>query len=163
VRRTWALRGQTPLMRHWHKHDRVSVISAVTLSPRRRHCGLYVQCLPGKNFCTPDVCAFLRALLHHLRGPVIVLWDRIKIHRGPLIRDLLRRFPRLRIEYFPAYAPELNPDEHVWQLAKAALANGRPDDLRVLTRDVRTTLRRLSTSQRHLRACITHALPIRMP
>jgi len=163
VRRTWAPRGQTPILHHWQRHDRVSVISALTLSPRRHRCGLYVRCHPDENLHAADVCTFLRALLTHLRGPVIVLWDRIKIHRGPLIRALLERFPRLRLESFPAYAPELNPDEHVWQLAKATLANGRPDDLRVLTRDVRTTLRRISASQRHLRACIVHALPIRLP
>jgi hypothetical protein len=63
----------------------------------------------------------------------------------------------------PPTLPSSIPMSNVWQLAKAVLANGRPDDLRTLTRDVRTTLRRLSTSQRHLRACITHALPIRLP
>lgn len=163
MRRTWAPKGHTPTLRHWQRHDRVSVLSAVTLSARRHHCGLYLRCHPGHNLKAPDVCAFVRQLLRHLRGPLIVLWDRIKIHRGPLIQALRRRFRRLRIEYLPPYAPELNPDEHVWQLAKAVLANGRPDDLLVLTRDVRTTLRRLGTSQRHLRACITHALPIRLP
>jgi transposase len=163
VRRTWAPRGKTPLLRHWQKHDRVSVISGVSLSPKRRRCGLYFQYQLEKNLRAPDTCTFLRHLLRHLRGHVIVLCDRSRIHRGPLIRDLLARYPRLCIEYFPAYAPELNPDEGVWHRAKAEMANGCPDNGADLVRNVLTTLRRIRRSPAKLRSCITHALPIRLP
>lgn len=163
VRRTWAPRGQTPLLRHWQKHDRVSVISGLSLSPRRRRCGLYFQYQLDQNLRAPDTCAFLRHLLRHLRGHVIVLWDRSQIHRGPLIRAFLARHPRLRSEYFPTYAPELNPDEGVWHRAKAELANGCPDDDVALVRDVKAALRRLRRAPERLSSCITHALPIRLP
>lgn len=163
VRRTWAPRGQTPLLRHWQRHDRLSVISALSLSPKRQRCGLYFQ-LHATNIRTPDVCAFLRALLRHLRGPVIVLWDHSTIHRGPVVRALLRRVPRLRLEPFPSYAPELNPDEGVWRHAKAALANGRPDTVADLGTAVGAALTRLRHAPHLLRACIAHAdLPLRMP
>ncbi|MEK7409075.1 MAG: transposase [Acidobacteriota bacterium] len=47
---------------------------------------------------------------------------------SPAANQLLQRqHPRLHIEHFPSYAPELNPDEGVWALAKRELANGRPD------------------------------------
>jgi transposase len=36
------------------------------------------------------------------------------------------RHRRLHLELFPSYAPELNPDDGVWKLAKEELANGRP-------------------------------------
>ena len=62
----------------------------------------------------------------------------------PLWIVLLQRHPRLHIERFPAYAPELNPDEQVWNHWKAELANGCPmsvdsllDELTVLFRRVR--------------------------
>ena len=74
------------------------------------------------------MCAFLRHLLRHLRGPVLVLWDGGRIHRGRALDRLQARCPRLRVERLPAYAPDLNPDEGVWTLAKRGLANGRPDD-----------------------------------
>ena len=68
-----------------------------------------------------DTCAFLLAcdfgvrqflghLLKHLRGPVIVIWDNAKIHKGESIRELLRRHRRLYLEALPPYTPELNPD-----------------------------------------------------
>jgi hypothetical protein len=62
-------------------------------------------------------------------GHVIVLWDRGSIHKGPDVRALLTRCPRLHVEPFPGYAPDLNPDEFVWTHFKATLANGRSDNL----------------------------------
>jgi hypothetical protein len=35
VRRTLAPRGKTPILRSWDRHDRISALSAVTVSPKR--------------------------------------------------------------------------------------------------------------------------------
>jgi transposase len=164
VRKTWAPRGQTPLVRFWQSHDRISVISGLSVSPWRRRFGLYYQ-LHLANIRAPEVAAFLRHLLRHLRGAVIVLWDNGRIHRGPLIRELCRRVPRLRLVPFPPYAPELNPDEGVWSITKADLANGRPDEVEALRVQLLGSLaRRLRRSQRDLRGCITQSdLPLFLP
>ncbi len=113
VHRTWAPRGVTPIHRHLYRRDKISVISGISVSPRRNRFGLYYRLHPKKNVKHPQVCEFLRYLLRHLRGPVIVLWDNGRPHKGAAVRDLCRRFPRLRLEAFPSYAPELNPDEGV--------------------------------------------------
>ena len=126
---TWAPRGHTPIIRHRYRRDKVSAISAVTVSARRRRCGLYIHFYPGSNLTHIEVAVFLRALLRQLRGHVIVLWDGGSIHKGPDVRALLTRCPRLHVEPFPGYAPDLNPDEFVWTHFKATLANGRPDNL----------------------------------
>jgi len=60
------------------------------------------------------VADFLRALLRPLRGHVILRWDRSTIHRGPAIEAVCQTHPRLHLEEFPAYAPELNPTEQIW-------------------------------------------------
>jgi hypothetical protein len=156
VRRTWAPTGQTPLLRHWQRHDRLSVISGLSVSPRRQRLGLYFQ-MHAANLHAAEVCHFLRSLLRHLRGPVIVLWDGGTIHRGPLVRALCGDFPRLHLERFPAYAPELNPDEGVWTLAKSRLANGRPDSRVVLWAELFVTLLGIRRSPRLLRSCITQS------
>jgi transposase len=128
VRRTWAPRGQTPFIWHRHRHDRISAISAVTVSFRRQHVGLYFH-LHYENISQHEVVLFMRHLLRQIRGPIVLLWDGGRIHTGDEIRAFLRRQRRLYVERFPAYAPELNPDEGVWRHCKAALANGRPDNL----------------------------------
>lgn len=121
-------------MWHRYRHDKVSAISAVTVSARRRRVGLYLHLHPDTNITHGEVAVFLRALLRHLRGQVIVLWDGGRIHKGPDVRALLARCPRLHVEPFPGYAPELNPDEFVWAHFKTTLANGRPDTLDELMR-----------------------------
>jgi putative transposase len=85
---------------------------------------------------------------------VIVIWDNGTIHGGEAIRALQARIPRLHLYRFPGYAPELNPDEGVWQLAKRALANGRPDSERELFRHLRSHLSRLRRSPALLRGCV---------
>jgi transposase len=163
VRRTWAPRGQTPILRFWQRHDRISVISGISVSPWRRRFGLYFR-LHRENIRQPQVCEYLRHLLRHLRGAVIVVWDRGKIHRGPPIRELCATFPRLRIEYLPAYAPELNPDEAVWTWTKGKLANGRPDSIKELKMHLLACLVGMRRSQRALRGCITQSdLPLFLP
>lgn len=135
VRRTWAPRGDTPVVRHRYRHDRISAISAVTVSPRRHQCGFYAH-LHLDNITHVEVAIFLRLLLRHLRGPIVLLWDGGPIHRGADVRTLLRRHSRLHVERFPAYAPELNPDEWAWSYLKMQLANSRPDDVEELLADL---------------------------
>jgi transposase len=135
VRRTWAPRGQTPIIRHWDRRDKVSAISALTISPRRQRLGFYMHVHP-QNLTSTEVAIFVRHLLRHLRGPVVLVWDQGPIHKGPAMRQVRRRHPRLRVHHFPSYAPELNPDELVWAYTKRALANGRPLTLDALFHDV---------------------------
>lgn len=126
------------------------------MSPRRRRIGLYYR-LYFDNIGQDEVCEFLGQLLRHLRGHVIVVLDNARIHRGRKLQAFLKRRHRLHLEYFPAYAPELNPDQGVWSLAKRKLANGQADDIKALHRAVRSTLTKLRRRPAQLRACIKHS------
>ena len=97
---------------------------------------------------------FLRELLRHVRGRVIVLLDNSSTHQGEPLRRLLRQHSRLHIEHFPSYAPELNPDEGVWSLAKRALANSCPNDMEELVEDVIGSINGIRSSTQKLRGCI---------
>ncbi len=131
VRRTWARRGQTPVLDAWGRHrDKVSVIGAVSVLPAARRLGLYFATDPKDYFNAELVVKFLRDLLKHLRGKVVVVWDRGSNHKGPAIRRFLARDDRLTLEYLPGYAPDLNPVEAVWGWLKyGRLANFVPDDV----------------------------------
>jgi hypothetical protein len=119
VRRTWAPKGKTPILRSWGRHrDKVSVIAALSVAPPLRRLGLYFLADPKHYVAAETVVKFLRALLKHLRGRVIVVWDGGSNHKGPLVRALCARYPRLHLERLPAYAPELNPVEQVWSHLK---------------------------------------------
>jgi transposase len=153
VRRTWAPRGQTPLVRHRYRRDKISAISAVTVSPYRLHCGLYIHFHPA-NITHVEVAIFLRHMLRHIRGHIMLLWDGGSIHRGNAVAEVLANHPRLHVERFPAYAPELNPDELVWNHLKARLANGRPDTVEELFDDLGRESRELGGARNLLRSFV---------
>jgi transposase len=77
-----------------------------------------------------------------------------KIHRNEAVRLYLRRGRRLHLHHFPAYAPELNPDEHVWTQAKQTLANSTPASIDELEGGVGKVLLHLQHSPQLLWSCI---------
>ena len=156
VRRTWAPLGQTPIVRHYYRRDRISVIGGLSVSPKRRRLGLYFRMHP-KNISQEEVYDFLWYLMRHLRGHVIVAWDGASIHDPKFSSELLRKYPRLHLERLPAYAPQLNPIEAAWHAAKHSLANGRPEDIHDLGRVLLKSLRQARGSQADPRGCVSQS------
>jgi transposase len=154
VRRTWAPRGETPVIGgDGGRRTKVSVIGAVSVSPAAQHLGLYFATLPDGFFTAAAVVGFLRDLLRHLRGEVVVVWDGGGNHKGPLIRGFLERNKRLTLERLPAYAPELNPVEAVWSWLKyGRLANYVPGGASELDDEVIDRLIELKCDPNLLRA-----------
>jgi transposase len=114
VVRTYAPTGHTPLLREWWTRDHLSAISA--LSPEGK---LYFRCQDGALHSV-DVVAFLEHLLREVAGRMVLIWDGAPIHRSQVIKDFLANgaAQRLQLERLPAYAPELNPGEGLWQQLK---------------------------------------------
>ena len=142
-----------PQLPYSYKHDRISALAVLTVSPIRRHIGLYAR-FQQDNFKAVHVAPFLRQLLRHMPGPVILLWDRGQIHKGPAIRQVLLDNPRLHTEFFPKYAPELNPAEQVWNEFKGHTANSLPLDKQDIRNSLHANKRRVRRSQDKLRSLI---------
>jgi transposase len=165
VQRTWAPRGQTPILKSRTRHHRhLSVIGGITISPRRRRLGWYLNFHPDQSIRQDQVIAFLRDLLRHIRGEVFLIWDRLNAHRGKQVRSFIAKRSRLHVELLPPYAPELNPNEYGWSYLKCRpLANYCPDDLDELTHTAKTTAISIRTQQDLLRGFVkATGLPIRL-
>jgi transposase len=131
VRRSWSKTGQTPILDGdgGHRH-KVSVIGALSISPQRHRLGFYFHTRLDGYFGAGEVVEFLRDLLRQFRGKVVVLWDGGSNHKGPLIREFLKRNRRLQLVRLPAYCPDLNPVEFVWSWLKwGKLCNFAPEQL----------------------------------
>lgn len=162
VRRSWALRGQTPILGCWDRRDRLSVIGAITVPPsRERHRLSAVFRIHARNIKTTEATEFLRVLDRHVRGPKIVVQDRLNVHRAAVKRWLAGRSaddPRVMVEWLPPYAPELNPAEQLWNNGKRVdLANVAPADRDDLRGRVRRSLIRQRCSPGLLAAAFDHA------
>ncbi len=101
-------------MRVTGQRDRVHVLSAI--SPRGR---LWFRCYRG-TLSAPRFVGFLTALLRDLRGEIDLVLDRHPAHvAAATSRFVHAHRARLRLHFLPSYAPDLNPDEHVWPDVKA--------------------------------------------
>ena len=66
----------------------------------------YFQLFPG-SIKSPEVVVFLRHLLRHLPGDLLVIWDGLRQHHSRLVRAFVAaQEGRLELEFLPAYAPE---------------------------------------------------------
>lgn len=122
-------------------------------SPKRKRLALYLR-FPAHNLTGLDLCSFFQFLLRHLRGPVVRLGDRGAIHRREEVKRFLGEHPRVHPEFFPAYAPELNPAEFIWTTADGDLSSSVSEDLAGLYNGLRRSARRLGRSQKLLWSCI---------
>jgi len=138
------------------KHRKVSAITALAISPKRCRIALYLR-FQRRSFKGPDIQRFLRALLEQIAGPLVVVWDGASIHRDKTVKALVRQHPRLHLEEFPGYAPDLNPAEYIWAHADADLANSLLKDQDHLMRRLNKERRKLSNSSQLLWACIRAA------
>ncbi len=129
VRRTWAPKGSEAILDCWDRRDRLSATSCLTVSPKTGQLNLYFQLLPH-TVKGEDTVNFLRELKKTLGGPFTVVWDRGAVHdKSGNVKMFLAKHPEILTEKLPAYAPELNPDELVWNWTKyGRLANLAADD-----------------------------------
>ena len=89
-------------------------MSAVTAQGR-----VLMHVLPHA-YRSADVVCFLRHLLRHIPGKLLIIWDGSPIHRSHTIKAFLASggAARIHLEQLPAYAPELNPGEGMWYCLK---------------------------------------------
>jgi len=141
------------------------MVGALSVSPKRRHIGLYYSLLPGGNFDTDQAEAFLTALARHLRGSIIVVWDQLGAHKAVLKRSSILVRTRIRFVFLPPYAPELDPVESWWSYLKTnPFANFAPHDVDELCRHARQHTARIRKRQSLLRsffACTPLSLRLR--
>jgi transposase len=156
VVRTYAPRGQTPVLRVPLTRDHLSVISGITDAGRLFH---MVQTVAYRS---QDVVRFLRHLLRQVPGKLLVIWDGASIHRSQVIKDFLSAgaAARLQLERLPGYAPDLNPDEGIWQYLKhVELRNRCCRGLAHLRHEFRLAIGRLRHKREIIRACIRQCYP----
>ncbi len=111
------------------RHDRLSVVGSLSLSPRRRRISIQFS-VQGENVIAPHVMAYLRGLHRQLRRPLVVVMDRLNVHRSAVRQLRQAGATWLHVEWLPPYAPDLNPVEAVWGHTKCSdLANFVPDDI----------------------------------
>ena len=146
--RTWAPRGQTPIIQFHFNWNHVSVIAGLT----RTNC---LFRLHEGSIKKEEIVELLKALKAHLKQPLLVIWDGLKAHRSRLVREYLDSLDgHIQIAFLPPYAPDMNPVEYLWAwLKRHALANYCPNDLDELHLSARNKLKSAQKRPSIIAAC----------
>lgn len=153
--RTYAPIGQTPTLRVPLTRDHLSAIGGITSDGR-----LFMQ-MQEYAYRAEHVVAFLRLLLRKIPGKLVVVWDGSPIHRANAVEAFLAAgaAKRLHLERLPGYAPELNPQEGIWNLLKRReLKNRCCSNLSLLRGELIRAKERLRHRKEILQSCVLHAL-----
>jgi transposase len=153
VVRTYAPRGHTPVLHVPLTRKHLSVISGITLT------GQLLTGMQTHAFEGPDVVRFLQHLARHLHSKLLVIWDGAPIHYNTAITTFLAGTAgQLAVEQLPGYAPDLNPDEGVWDhLKHVELRNVSCHDFQELRMAVGRAIARLRHKPEVIRGFIEHA------
>jgi len=164
ARTTWALCGRTPVLRcRGRGWGRVNAAAALVVSPgprrnMRSFFRLYDGTIDGAVFAS-----FMRELLCEIRGGVVIIWDGWSVHKAPEVKALLAERERVSVQVLPAYAPELNPVEHLWSHSKEVGLRGYvPEDKLDLELEAGVVLDEIGESQRLLRGFVK-GTPLHIP
>ena len=152
--RTYAPRGQTPILRVPLSWDHLSAISVIT--PK----GRLLTMVQEQAFDGIAIVGFLQHRLRHIPGKLLVIWDGLPAHRGQAVKDFLQQgaTQRIHLEQLPGYAPDLNPDEGVWHYLKnVEMKNLCCHDLLELRHEFRKAVARLRHKTDVIQACFRQA------
>ena len=150
--RSYAPRGQTPVVRPNHRRANLGLISAVTNKGELRW-----KVLEGA-ITAQRLIDFMARLIRDADGKVFLILDRLRVHRAHLVQDWLADHQtQIAVFYLPAYSPELNPDERLNSNLKQAVPRMAPARSREeLKRNVIGHMRKLAKLPARVRSFFQH-------
>ena len=148
IGRSWAPKGQTPVVARTAKRITQSLISAVSNRGLMRFM-LYDGALNAERFI-----AFLRRLTKDAAQKVFLIVDNLRVHHAKRVKAwLASHLHEIELFYLPAYAPDHNPDEYLNNDLKQKLRQKpQPASKEDLIKNTRTLLRAIQRSPARVQA-----------
>lgn len=153
LKRTWARRGQTPILKtSLDHHTRLNFFGALLAGSDGGRIRMseqsYWHSLTGQ-----EVITFLKHVLSRVAGPVLLIWDNHPIHQRKMVQEYLSNQEQLLVYPLPVAAPELNPVENIWAQMSEYIAGTAPHNRGELYTNLFSAITRTRRSERRLQAC----------
>ncbi len=148
VRKTWAQKGKTPIVKTaggWKNRSVIGAIIATAKGEKPRYFGS----IKPKAVRSSDVISFLKNLKRHLYGQKLILfWDGLRAHTSKETTVYVEsQYSWLAVKRTPTYAPEVNPAEYGWSSMKTKdMANTCSKTVIELDLRIRQSIKRLQRS-----------------
>lgn len=109
LQRTWGEKGHTPVVQTSGQRQSINAISAVN------ELGAFWYDVYTGSFNATLFVGFLKDFMRYRRRSVILVLDGHSVHKAKMVGKYVEQWGgKLELHFLPAYAPELNPDEFVW-------------------------------------------------
>lgn len=126
------LTSETRLQKVWLPTNKSAFVEDTSKRKTAHFYGfLNVQSGIGKVFKTTGqtgeitVSVLKDLAAHHLGKRIVIFWDNASWHKSETVREYLKTTTRFQLYNFPPYAPDLNPQEHVWKEIRSRVLNNR--------------------------------------
>lgn len=136
VRRVWIPTGKPSVLKVHRESEAQSFLGFLNLKTGKP----LLFPVPWQN--QREIIKVLKLVLKKYPGKQICLvWDNARFHKGKLIRKALENnLSNFFLINFPPYAPDTNPQEHIWKWGKDQIANHQFSTLKDLSRVFRKTI-----------------------
>ena len=153
IGRSWAPKGQTPVVHRTAKRASKSMISAVSNRGLMRFM-FYDGALNVDLFI-----AFLRRLIKDAEQKVFLVVDNLKVHHAKKVMTWVTSHDHeIELFYLPSYAPDRNPDEFLnCDLKQKLRQQPQPGTKDQLVKMTRTVMRAIQRSPQRIRSYFTPA------
>jgi transposase len=119
--RTYGLKGHTPVVPSSGQRQSINVISAVNAS------GAFWAATYTGKLDSEAFVIFLRNFMKGRRNKVFLVVDGHPAHKARIVKEYVAGTQgRLELHFLPPYAPDLNPDEFVWNYMKTTGVSKKP-------------------------------------
>jgi transposase len=119
--RTYGLKGHTPVVTSSGQRQSINVISAVKAG------GAFWAATYTGKLNAESFLEFLKDFMKSQRRKVLLVVDGHPAHKANLIQQYVAKLAgRLELHLLPPYAPDLNPDELVWNYMKGSGVSKKP-------------------------------------
>ena len=119
--RTWGEKGKTPEVTTSGQRQSINAISAINTRG-----AFWYEVFSGR-FNATRFAEFLTSFMRGRKRPVLLVVDGHPSHRAKMIAAYIQTLKgRLELHFLPGYAPELNPDEFVWNHLKNEGVSKKP-------------------------------------
>ena len=149
--KTWAKKGETPIVRVTGTRSSINSISAVSNKGVLRFM-LYKGMFDSELFIE-----FLKRLMAGHKKRITIIADGHSSHKSGKVKGFIASTKgKLKIYYLPSYSPELNPDEQVWNNAKAGIAKKLTKQVNGIKDIVKSTLHSIQKNVELVKSFFQH-------
>lgn len=154
--RTWGLKGQTPVIESAGGWKNITAAGMITWNSRTKRASSLAW-VAKQTMRKEGILAILCALKGwYRRRHLVLVWDGLAAHKAGVVRTFMKENRLwLTVVRFPAYAPELNPQELVWSAVKRRdVGNTCSASLQELHGRVYRSLKRRAKEKDFLKGCL---------